>query len=325
MAERQSGLFTAADTLRAGYAHPEIRGLRSTGRWVTLRRGVYMTSDDLRLAEEEGRRHRVDCLAVLLFLGRPRTAVSHASAARVWGLPAPRREGDVLRFTDPDRWRTGRGFVLSHAPLRPGDVWSAGPLRVTSPVRTLVDCARGWPLEDAVIAMDAALLAGRTTPADLAAGVAAAAGWRGAARAARAAGLADGRAESPLETRGRLRILGAGLPTPELQVEIRAAGRLVGVVDAWFDEVAVAVEFDGRIKYSDPWRGRSPERVLWDEKRREDELRALDIRFVRIADADLDVGWPRTEGHLRRLLTSPGPAVRRFTATPRPVGRRRAG
>ena len=42
----------------------------------------------------------------------------------------------------------------------------------------------------------------------------------GIGSAARAVGLADGRAESPLETRGRLRILGSGLPAPELQVVI---------------------------------------------------------------------------------------------------------
>jgi hypothetical protein len=137
--------------------------------------------------------------------------------------------------------------------------------------------------------------------------------------------LADGRAESPLETRGRLRIVGAGLPTPELQVEIRAGGKLVGVVDAWFEDAAVAVEFDGRVKYTDPWRGRSPDRVLWEEKRREDELRSLDIRIVRVVDADLDGGWPRVEGRLCDLLDAPGPAVRRFTAITRTHGLRRSG
>jgi hypothetical protein len=35
-----------------------------------------------------------------------------------------------------------------------------------------------------------------------------------------------------LETRGRLRMVGAGLPQPELQVEIRTIGRLVAVADA---------------------------------------------------------------------------------------------
>jgi len=37
-----------------------------------------------------------------------------------------------------------------------------------------------------------------------------------------------------------------------LQVEIRTPGRLVAVVDAWFDEAAVAVEFDGQVKYREP-------------------------------------------------------------------------
>ena len=115
-------------------------------------------------------------------------------------------------------------------------------------------------------------------------------------------------------------MLGAGLPPPELQVEIHAGRRLVGVVDAWFDEAAIAVEFDGRVKYTDPWR--NPGRVLWEEKRREDELRALDIRVVRIAEEDLR-RWARTEIRLRELLAQPGPAVRRFTALPRTRGLRR--
>jgi hypothetical protein len=127
----------------------------------------------------------------------------------------------------------------------------------------------------------------------------------------------------PLETRGRLHIVGSGLPAPELQVEIRSRSGLVGVVDAWFDDAAVAVEFDGRVKYTDPWRDRSPERVLWEEKRREDELRFLDIRVVRVADADLGRRWPSTERRLLDLLAHRGPAERRFVAVPRAQGVRR--
>jgi hypothetical protein len=67
-------------------------------------------------------------------------------------------------------------------------------------------------------------------------------------------------------------------------------------------------------------------RVLWDEKRREDELRSLDIRIVRVADADLSTErWPAVEGRLRELLALPGPAIRRFTSTPRAVGLPRTG
>jgi hypothetical protein len=86
------------------------------------------------------------------------------------------------------------------------------------------------------------------------------------------------------------------------------------------------VEFDGRVKYDDPWRGRSPERVLWEEKRREDELRSLDIRIVRVADPDLTpVRWPAVEDRLRDLLAVPGPRLRRFQAVPRREGRRLTG
>ena len=324
-ADRRHGVFTAAEAVTAGHGHSEIQNLTGSGRWVRLRRGVLIAAEDLERVRRDGLAHRVDCLAVVLALGRPRTAVSHVSAAQLWGLPVPRSAAGIVRLTDPDRWRRGAGYVMSRAPLRAGEAWRSGPLRLTSAPRTLVDCAREWCLEDAVVAMDAALLAGRTTPDELRVAAASVRHWPGAAGAVRAAAHADGRAESPLETRGRLRIVGAGLPSPELQVEIRAGGRLIGVVDAWFDEAAVAVEFDGRVKYTDPWRGRSPERVLWDEKRREDELRALDIRVVRVADADLGARWADIEMRLGRLLEVPAPSVRRFTATPRAHGMRRTG
>jgi len=324
-ADRRCGVFTATEAVAAGHGHSEIQNLTGSGRWVRLRRGVLIAADDLERARADGQAHRVDCVAVLLALGRPRTAVSHVSAAQLWELPVPRSTAAPVRLTDPDRWRRGEGYVMTRAPLGAGEAWRSGPLRLTSAPRTLVDCAREWPLDDAVVAMDAALLAGRTTLPEVRAAAAAVHHWPGASRAVRAAALADGRAESPLETRGRLRIVGAGLPVPELQVEIRVGGRLLAVVDAWFEEAAVAVEFDGRVKYSDPWRGRSPERVLWDEKRREDELRALDIRVVRVADADLGGRWTDIGTRLGRLLATAGPSVRRFTATPRAHGVRRTG
>lgn len=324
-ADQQLGIFTAADARRAGYQHPEIRTLISSGEWRRLRQGVYVTAEELAAVEAAGRLHRVECLAVLLGLGRPGAAISSVSAARLWGIPVRRGLPRTVRLTDPDLWRRGRGFQMTEAPLPPGDVVTVGPLRLTSIPRTLIDCAREWPLDDAVIAMDAALLAGRVTPTQLVEAATAARHRRGAARALRAVSLSDGRAESALESRGRLRLVGAGMPPSALQVEIRTGGRLVGVVDAWYEEAAVAVEFDGRVKYTDPWRGRSPERVLWEEKRREDELRALDIRVVRLADADVGATWPRVESRLVELLAVAGPSSRRFTATARGQGRLRAG
>ncbi|WP_137159732.1 type IV toxin-antitoxin system AbiEi family antitoxin domain-containing protein [Blastococcus sp. CCUG 61487] len=324
-ADRRLGVFTAIDARRAGYDHAEIRRLCTSGRWTRLRRGIYIAADDLARAADPAARHRLECLAVLLHLGRPRAALSHGTAARIRDIPVPRALGPTIRLTDPDRWRRGDDFLMSRAPLRPGEVVTRGPLRLTSVARTLVDCAREWPLEDAVIAMDAALLGELVSVEELVQAAEAATTWPGARSAARAVALADGRAESVLETRGRLRILGAGLPAPQLQVEIWADGRMVAVVDAWFEDSAVAVEFDGRIKNTDPWRGRTPERVLWEEKRREDALRALDVRVVRVADDDLGSRCAAVEQRLGQLVTSPGPATRRFTTRPRVRGVRRSG
>jgi hypothetical protein len=82
----------------------------------------------------------------------------------------------------------------------------------------------------------------------------------------------------------------------------------------------VAIEFDGRQKYADPWRERNPAQVVWEEKQREDELRALGIRFLRATWDDTLRRWPVAEARLRALLAAPGPARRSFSARARGVG-----
>jgi hypothetical protein len=176
---------------------------------------------------------------------------------------------------------------------------------VTAVARTLVDCAREWRLTDAVIALDDALHRRLTDPARLRAAVAGARHWEGASNAARAVGLADGRAESPLESAGRVRIVTSGLPAPELQVELWDDDGLIGRVDGWYDDAAVALEFDGAVKYLDPLGGRTPGEVLWHEKRREDRMRSTGVRPVRLAHEDLGPSWPSARDRIRGLLATP--------------------
>jgi Transcriptional regulator, AbiEi antitoxin len=325
VAEVQRGLFTAADARRAGYSPGEVRHLLSSGRWVRVRRGVYADPSDVPDGGRSLARQQFECLALLLELDRPTALASHATAARLWELPVPRREPTrPLRLTDPSGWRRGRDFVIAHAPVAARDRYRSGRLWLTSATRTLVDCAREWALEDSVVAIDSALLDELTTVDDLERSLRECGNWPGAPRARRAVSLSDGRAESALETRGRLRLVGAGIPPDHLQVEIRVDGGLVAVVDGWYDRAAVALEFDGKVKYTDPWRRRGAAEVLWREKRREDELRALDVRVVRLAEEDLHGGWAAAESRLRDLLSRPGPAIRRFTAVPRLQGIRRS-
>jgi putative AbiEi antitoxin of type IV toxin-antitoxin system len=313
VADRQFGAFASRDAVRAGYTPEEVQAEVSRGRWVRLRRGVYAERAVAEAADGDPvARHRLECAGVLVRL-RGRAVISHASAARLGGIVVPPTRTGTVRLTGEVQWRRGRGYEVARAALPASDVRALSAFRITAPARTLVDCAREWPLEDAVVAMDAALNAELLSRRELTDAVLAESHWVGVGDAARAANLADGRAESPLETLGRLRIVGSGLPTPELQVGIRDARGLVGRVDAWYEEAAVAVEFDGLVKYEAPRDGRSPARVLWEEKRREDRLRDLDIRVLRVVRADLGPAWERVRARLATLLATPLTGPRRFT------------
>ncbi|WP_369256260.1 hypothetical protein [Geodermatophilus amargosae] len=287
LAAPRLGVFTAREAVRTGYRPDEIRSELSSGHWCWLRRGVHVRAQDLAHAESDARlRHLVDGIAVLLCLA-PGPVLSQASAARVHRLVLPGHVDGTVRLTDARQWRRGRDDVVTRASLPDGDLVGLLDFAVTGPGRTLVDCAREWGVEDAVVAMDAALRSGLVDRQDLRAAVLRATHWVGVGDAARAFGLADGRAESPLESRGRLALVEAGLPRPELQVEVHGPRGLVARVDAWYEEAGVAVEFDGRVEYLDPVGGREPGEVLWREKRREDRLRELGIRVVRLVQEDV--------------------------------------
>jgi predicted transcriptional regulator of viral defense system len=306
------GVFTSREALGVGYRVEDIRVELRTRRWSRLRKGVYIETH--RLAPADPReRHLIDCVAVLLSLGAG-PVLSHSSAASLHELILPRRRSTEVRLTAVDQWRRGRGYRVAHAALDADEAEPWLEFGATSVARTLVDCAREWSLTDGVVAMDAALHEKKVTRAELAGAVLAGTHRPGVAQAARALNLSDGRAESPLETRGRLAMVAAGLPRPELQVEIHGAGGLIGRVDAWYDDAALAIEFDGQVKYDDPRHASSPGRVLWDEKRREDAMRALGVRFVRVVNEDLGAPWPGTATRIRGLLGAPYIGPRRFHA-----------
>jgi hypothetical protein len=322
VAARRLGIFTGREAIGAGYRPDEIRAELSTGRWRRLRRGVYMDAQEFTRSRDDGRLHHlVDCIAVLVSLGRG-PVISHVSAARVHRFLLPRGADTDVRLTDETQWRRGRGYRVARATLPAGDVQGVLGFGVTAQARTLIDCAREWDLVDSVVAIDAAIREGRVTRAALRSAVLGASHWPGIGSAGRAVDLSDGRSESPLETRGRLALLAAGLPRPELQVELRGPRGFVARVDAWFDDAAVALEFDGRVKYLDPRDGRDPGEVLWREKRREDEVRELGVRVVRIAQEDLaPTRRGELAGRIEALLARPPLGPRRFTVvrTPLPV------
>lgn len=320
---RRLGLFTTAELTASGTTRTEIASAVRRGTWVRLRPGVLVTAADLAEVERTGRRPGLEALAVTTALGRPSAVLSGATAAWVWGLPRPPTAEPTVELTDPHRWRRGHGWLMTRAVLPDDEVTVRGAYRVTAVARTLVDVARSWPEVHAVAAVDAALLRGLTDRGDLARVLERQAYVPGIPRAVRAVALADGRAESWLETYGRLTFAALGLPPFVPQVELWVDGRLIKVVDGWYPEAALAVEFDGRVKYRRPAYGRTPEEELWREKRDEDLLRSLGVQFVRVTAQDLGSGRQPLGQRVRRSLALPDPPTRLFDEVPRLHGRPR--
>lgn len=213
---------------------------------------------------------------------------SHASAASLHGLPVPARLLDRAYITRPG---SGSGAITrtSHrryAPLPREEVTEVDGLPVTNLVRTVVDLARSLTYADAVAVGDAALAKGLQREHLIEA-----LGPRRPynARARAALEFADGRAESPGESRCRATMQLAGLPIPTLQfVVLDERGVQMARTDfAWEDEGVVG-EYDGLSKYGRLLKpGQNVQDVIAAEKRREEEIRRHDWWIGRWIQADL--------------------------------------
>lgn len=271
-------VVSRAEALAAGRSVREVDALVRSGRWLALRRAVYLTQPTL--PRHPAVRHAVLVAAAVLSSGVPSIG-SSTSAAVVHGLPllVPHTGPPVLtRLRVPGSERPqGRNAarLVAHVPPQHRTVVHGAP--VTAVARTAIDLARlGSPL-DAVVVLDAAL--GRAGREALSEVLAVEAGWPGVARARRAVEFADGRSESPLESVGRLRIAELGLPAPELQVLVGDEDGPIGRVDYLWEEHRTVGEADGRLKYVD-------QAALWFEKQREDRLREAGFEVVRFGWAD---------------------------------------
>lgn len=115
----------------------------------------------------------------------------------------------------------------------------------TTPAWTAVEVARGLRRPRALATLDAALRSGTCERAELWRAATAQAGRRGIVAVRDLIPLADGRAESPMESEARLAMIDGGLPIPQLQYEILDGNRQLRRVDFAWPEQRVAVEYDG--------------------------------------------------------------------------------
>jgi hypothetical protein len=185
------------------------------------------------------------CQAALLVL--PGQAVfSDETAAVLLGLPAPRTS--VLHVSVPEKGVAvrRRGIVGHVRHLAEAEIGTLSDLPVTTPERTFVDLAAKLPAGELLGFADAALRARLVTTAALTEVVSRHAGCRGIARARRVLEYANPAAESPRESMIRWLLIEAGLPTPEVNVNIYDAfGVFLARADLLFRNARVIVEYDG--------------------------------------------------------------------------------
>ena len=178
-----------------------------------------------------------------------------------------------------------------HTPMPPQDRASVRGVPVTSLARTLVDCIRTLPRDGALVACDSMFRRG-ADPGEVSRIMSASRGKRGVVQAREILDLCDPRSGSPGESVVRLAASDVGLPRPECQLEVPTA-RGTYYVDLGWEDVRLAVEFDGELKYED-----HPEEVRRTEAARQRALEDAGWIVVRVRWEDL--GDPEALEHLLR-------------------------
>ncbi|MET4052842.1 hypothetical protein ABID81_002214 [Frigoribacterium sp. PvP054] len=251
-----------------------LRRRARRGEYVPLALGTYVEARAWR-ALSPRRQHVLRTRAALGRLDE-RVVVSHLSAAALLDVPTIGTWPDKVHVIDHLRrsTQTSPGVVRHPGPLDSTDVRVLDSLRVTSPARTAVDIALASSFRDGVVALDGVLHQGAASRGELQAVLDARPTARGRAGARRALAFAHEGAESAGESWCRVLLDRLGAPAPVLQRAFPWAGGC-DVVDFWWPEFGIVLEFDGLSKYTKArWLGgRAPEQVVVDEKIREDRIR----------------------------------------------------
>lgn len=168
------------------------------------------------------------------------------------------------------------------------------PLGPTQPIAlSVIQHCLDNGMTQGVVSADAAMRMGLTSPEELAAAAEAVESWPRSSRTRTMLTYIDERHETPGESIVAVFAGAAGIELVPQVTIYEVDGTLVGRVDFVVKGTKVIVEFDGRRKYvrrdddveSGPW-GKSADEKVFDEKQREDRLRALGYVVVRLVWKD---------------------------------------
>lgn len=243
-----NGFVTRADFLDIGYTDRDIRESRRAGLLVVIGPGLYSLKANYAPLTPD-KQHLIRCVAV-----------------------ARRLEAGVVHHV-------GR--------INDDDIVSINGVLATRPERAVWETACGASIEAGLVTMDASLnlkIAKRDALIDAADKFT---NWKGGRAARITARLADGRAESPGESRSRYLFWRFHVPRPELQFHVSTRnGVFIARTDFAWIEARHLGEFDGKVKYDGTF-GTDGHATVMDEKQREDQARAELYGTSRLVWSDL--------------------------------------
>lgn len=287
--ELRAAMLRGDELLARGETPRSIRAAIEAGRLHRVRRGFYLPGELWRELWPESR-HLAHVVAVDAAARGTGPVFAMASALVVHSAalacPTPRRVHVAMGGSD----RRSAPDVFRHEGALPDDdVVVIDGLACTTLERAVYDLSRLASADVAIVAACAELArwGGPPRSFDVDAAEEARArlservqvtGPRGIRQARSIVEIADGRVESVLEATNLLQFRRLGFRQPNLQVEVpaQAPGHSYWL-DMEFDEVNAFYECDGEGKYTDEAMrsGRTLERVLLDEKAREDWVRGV--------------------------------------------------
>ncbi len=285
----QHGLVTRPQALAAGLTHDEVLRLLRSGAWTAVRRGVYCSSEQYRVAQTSTRQRRLLLdRAASLRISAPHVP-SHDFAAYELGMQVLNAREELTHVTRPGIVGAHLKHGVKHhlAPYPESQLTEAGGRLVLGRARTAIDIAREHGNPYGIVAVDDARRNGVTLTQlwDVLDGMPC---WPFRLRAKEAVEESSPDADSILETLGRGLVTELGHGRPQAQFGMTAGGRT-----AWADLRLGRhlFECDGRVKLVGVADGgvatADPNEVLWRAKLRRDWLQGFRLGMSSITWEDV--------------------------------------
>lgn len=295
----QHGLITYRQLVERGMTHLDVRRLLKARALIRVRHGVYVDAELWNSLDIYTGQPVLRVRAARLTVKVDPYVFSHDSAAIVLGMGAPHPATSLVHVTRPkvhgDAVRAGIKHHL--APYSEDDVIEVDGLRLLAPARTALDMTREHGRMAGLAACDAALRLGASR-GELEEGLAGMWCWPRSRTMRWCVDMADGGAESYLESQGRDLVLELGIGRPETQFELFDGTRTARC------DIRVArhiFEVDGSVKYDeDNSSGDDPKVVLLNEKKRQDFVTGFKLGASRITAFDCGAGRAQALQRLQR-------------------------